>query len=86
MKLNVRVGDVCPSKARLHMLRISLREPFVLSLDTQYNYLGTIVELGSDEVAGLSEGSIIPQTTSETPRWRIRECQVHTRGACRALF
>jgi L-alanine-DL-glutamate epimerase-like enolase superfamily enzyme len=67
VKLGERIGDVRLESARVHLLRIPLRHPFVISLGTQREYKGTIVELESDEHAGFGEGSTIPQITGESP-------------------
>ena len=67
VKLNVRIGDLFVRSAKVHLLRIPLRRPFVISLGTQPEYQGTIVELESDEHIGFGEGATIPQITGELP-------------------
>ncbi len=67
MKLDAKVGDVRLASAKIHLLRIPLRRPFVISLGTQPEYNGTIVELESDEHTGYGEGSTISQITGESP-------------------
>ena len=65
--LDLRIGDVRVASAKVHLLRIPLRHPFVISLGTQRDYQGTIVELESGEHTGYGEGSTIPQITGESP-------------------
>ncbi|HII40902.1 MAG TPA: dipeptide epimerase [Thermoplasmata archaeon] len=67
VRLDAKIGDVRLASAKVHLLRIPLRRPFVISLGVQPDYLGTIVELGSDERTGYGEGSTIPQITGESP-------------------
>ena len=67
VRLDAKIGDVRLVSAKVHLLRIPLRRPFVISLGVQPDYLGTIVELGSDERTGYGEGSTIPQITGESP-------------------
>ena len=67
VKLDARIGDVRLASARVHLLSIPLRHPFVISLGTQRDYNGTIVELESGEHIGYGEGSTIPQITGESP-------------------
>jgi len=65
--LDARVGDVRVASAKVHLLRIPLRHPFVISLGTTRDYMGTIVELESDDQVGYGEGSTIQQITGESP-------------------
>ncbi len=67
VKLDAKVGDVRLASAKVHLLSIPLRHPFVISLGTQRDYNGTIVELESGEHTGYGEGSTIPQITGESP-------------------
>ena len=67
VKLNAKIGDVRLASAKVHLLRIPLRHPFVISLGAQHDYMGTIVELESGEHTGYGEGSTIPQITGESP-------------------
>ncbi len=67
VKLDARIGDVRLASAKVHLLSIPLRHPFVISLGTQRDYMGTIVELESEEHTGFGEGSTIPQITGESP-------------------
>ena len=67
VKLDARIGDVRLVSAKVHLLRIPLRHPFVISLGVQPDYLGTIVELESDEHTGYGEGSTIQPITGESP-------------------
>ncbi len=66
MKLDGRIGDVRLASAKVHLLRIPLRHPFVISLGTMPDYMGTIVELESTEHTGYGEGSTIPPITNES--------------------
>ncbi len=63
--LDLRIGDVHVAAAKVHLLKIPLRHPFVISLGVMPAYMGTIVELESAEHAGYGEGSTIPQITNE---------------------
>jgi L-alanine-DL-glutamate epimerase-like enolase superfamily enzyme len=65
VQLDARLGDVRLASAKVHLLKIPLRHPFVISLGTMPDYMGTIVELESDEHTGYGEGSTIPQITGE---------------------
>ncbi len=63
--LDVRIGDAHIASAKVHLLKIPLRHPFVISLGRMPDYMGTIVELESAEGTGYGEGSTIPQITNE---------------------
>ncbi len=65
--LDAKIGDVHLRSARVHLLRIPLRHPFVISLGVQRDYMGTIVELESDAQVGYGEGSTIEPITNESP-------------------
>ncbi len=65
VRLGARIGDVSVASATVHLLKIPLRHPFVISLGTMPDYMGTIVELESDERTGYGEGSTIPAITGE---------------------
>ena len=67
MRLDARLGDVRLVSAKVHLLRIPLRHPFVISLGVQPDYMGTIVELESEEHVGYGEGSTIEPITGESP-------------------
>jgi L-alanine-DL-glutamate epimerase-like enolase superfamily enzyme len=67
LKLDARIGDVRLARAKVHFLRIPLRHPFVISLGTTSDYMGTIVELESEGRVGYGEGSTIQQITGEPP-------------------
>ncbi len=67
IRLDAKLGDVPLEAAKVHLLRIPLRHPFVISLGTQPDYLGTIVEIESGDRTGYGEGSTIPQITGESP-------------------
>ena len=56
VKLDATIGDVRVASAKVHLLRIPLRHPFVISLGTQRDYSGTIVELESEAATGYGEG------------------------------
>ena len=66
VRLDARIGDVPLASAKVHLLKIPLRHPFVISLGTMPDYMGTIVELESGEQVGYGEGSTIPQITNES--------------------
>jgi L-alanine-DL-glutamate epimerase-like enolase superfamily enzyme len=66
--LDTRIGDVRLASAKVHLLRIPLRHPFVISLGVQRDYMGTIVELESDDDVGYGEGSTIQPITDESPQ------------------
>ncbi len=63
--LDLRIADARITSAKVHLLKIPLRHPFVISLGTMPDYQGTIVELDSGEHTGYGEGSTIPQITNE---------------------
>lgn len=67
VKLDARIGGVRLVSARIHLLHIPLRHPFVISLGTTRDYMGTIVELESEDQVGYGEGSTIQQITAESP-------------------
>ncbi len=67
VNLDARLGDVHVLSAKVHLLRIPLRHPFVISLGVQQDYMGTIVELESVEHVGYGEGSTIQPITGESP-------------------
>lgn len=67
VKLDARIGDVRVASAKVHLLKIPLRHPFVISLSTTPDYMGTIVELESEEHTGYGEGSTIAAITGELP-------------------
>ncbi len=67
IRLDAKLGDVPLEVANVHLLRIPLRHPFVISLGTQPDYMGTLVEIGSGDRTGYGEGSTIPQITGESP-------------------
>lgn len=66
VRLDGRIGDVRLASAKVHLLKIPLRHPFVISLGTMPDYRGTIVELASDTHTGYGEGSTIPPITLES--------------------
>ena len=65
--LNVQVGDLKIQKAKVYHIKLPLTEPFKISLGTQYDYSGTVVELDSGEIEGYGEGSTIEEITGEVP-------------------
>ncbi len=63
--LDLRIADSRIATAEVHLLKIPLRHPFVISLGTMPDYMGTIVELEFGVHTGYGEGSTIPQITNE---------------------
>lgn len=65
--LNLKIGDITIEKSVITLLKSPLVEPFRISLGTQYDYNGCIVELISGETTGYGEGSTLAEITGESP-------------------
>ena len=61
------ISGVKVESAAVYLLGIPLTEPFVISLGTQNDYNGVVVELNSLSSTGYGEGSTIAQITGEIP-------------------
>ena len=70
------ISGIGIGSATVYLLGIPLSEPFVISLGTQNDYNGVVVELNSASNTGYGEGSTIAQITGEVP-WALYESMKH---------